>query len=98
MNLYLQTKPKNWFERASIGYVTSDLAFNILAQTRFGPKLDQKSETIDLTEPAKTFKSHGPWIHRPESIGPKSSRNLGPGQESWPRTKKIKFSDRIRNE
>ena len=42
MNLYLQTKPKNWFERASIGYVTSDLAFNILAQTRFGPKLDQK--------------------------------------------------------
>ena len=34
MNLYLQTKPKNWFSRASIGYVTSDLAFNT------GPQLD----------------------------------------------------------
>ena len=52
MNQYLQTKPKNWFSRASIGYVTSDLAFNTgpnsdhdFGPVRFwnlGPEADRK--------------------------------------------------------
>ena len=53
MGLYLQTKPKNWFSRASIGYVTSDLAFNTGPNSIFvwadigktnnvGPEVDRK--------------------------------------------------------